>query len=81
MALTMYATAFMWWSKSMQHMRLHNTVNDLLWGIYDLATGLPIAGLTDISSAIMSLSAYAVRRRTHADEDAELPTGAVESAA
>lgn len=81
MALTMYATAFMWWAENLQHMRLHSAVNDLLWGIYDLTTGLPIAGITDISSAIVSLSAYVVRKRTHADADAKLPAGAVEQAA
>ena len=85
MALTIYATAFMWWSKNLQHMRLHTAVNDLLWGVYDLTTGLPIAGFTDISSAVVSLSAYAVRKRTHADmdvpADAELPAGTVEQVA
>lgn len=69
-ALPLYATWFFWWSKNLQHMRVHTAINDSLWAIYDLATGLPIAGVTDFVTAGIALSAFVVRGRTHADEEA-----------
>lgn len=74
-ALPLYATWFFWWSKNLQHMRVHTAVNDTLWGIYDLATGLPIAGITDFVTAGISLSAFVVRGRNGADEEVAQAAG------
>lgn len=66
-ALPLYASWFYWWARDLQHLRVHTAVNDVLWGVYDLSTGLAIAGITDLVTAGIAMSAWVVRRRTRAD--------------